>query len=77
MNEITVKLTEKEIELLMYATQAHAAHEKLEALQGRRDKKKTKAHTDRLCEVNSKLYQIILKVHEKEAAEALEYKYAK
>lgn len=63
MKEYVIKLTEQEIELLMYATQAESAHAKLQAASGKRDKEKTKTYTDRLCEVNSKLYQKILKIH--------------
>ena len=63
MKEYTVKLTEREIELLMSATESASAHAKLQAAAGKRDKEKTKTYTDRLCEVNSKLYQKILQIH--------------
>ncbi len=63
MKEYTVKLTEQEIELLMYATEAESAKATIQAAQGKRDKDKTKTYTDRLCAVNSKLYRKILEIH--------------
>ena len=63
MKEYTVKLTEQEIELLMCATEAESAKAKIQAAAGKRDKEKTKAYTDRLCAVNSKLYRKILEIH--------------
>lgn len=63
MKKYSVRLTEEEIELLMSVTEGYSAKAKIEAMQGRRDKEKTKKLTDRLCAVNSKLYQEILKIH--------------
>ena len=63
MKEYTIKLTEQEIELLMSATEAQSATAKIQAAHGIRDKEKTKAYTDRLCAVNSKLYRKILEIH--------------
>ena len=51
----------------MYAIEGYAARAKMQAAMGQRDREKTKDLTDRLCEVNSKFYQIILAEHEKEA----------
>ena len=63
MKEYTVKLTEQEIELLMRATESAIAHAHLQAMQGKRDKEKTKVYTDKLSNVDSKLYRKILKIH--------------
>lgn len=63
MKEYTVKLTEQEIELLMYATESASARAQIQAAQGKRDKEKTEKYTDRLCAVNSKLYRKILEIH--------------
>ena len=63
MKEYTLNFTEHEIELLMRATESASVHAKLQAAAGKRDKEKTKAYTDRLCEINSKLYQKILQIH--------------
>lgn len=65
MKEIKIMLSEREIELLMYATQAYSAHVKLEAASGKRDKDQSKDLTDRLCAINSKLYYRMIEYHNK------------
>lgn len=65
-NEVAVLLTEKEIGLLMYAIEGYAAHRMRLAYEGRSDKTKAKALNDDITKLDSKLYQIILKIHREE-----------
>lgn len=63
MKEYTVKLTEKDVGLLMYAIEGYDAHAQVQARQGKRDKTKTERLHNELVELDSKLYQMILKIH--------------
>ena len=67
MKEYTVKLTEREIEILLHAIEAESAHAKMQAAQGIRDRDKTDRWTSKLCAVSSKLYSRLYEIHSKEA----------
>lgn len=63
MKEYTLKLTESEIDTLMYVLEGYSAKVKIEAYKGLRDKEKAKKLTNECCQLNSKLYREMLKIH--------------
>ena len=69
--EYKINLTEREIGLIMYAIEGYSSHAIRQAAEGKRDRKKTKDLTTRLCEIDSKLYQKILEIHDT----PIEYQY--
>ena len=64
MKEYNVKLTEKEIDLLMYVIEGYSVRVKIEAMQKKCDWDKAKQLTNECCALNSKLYRKMLKIHE-------------
>lgn len=61
--EYTVKLTEHDLELLMYVSEGYAAHARIKAMQGERDKEKVAKVCKEITETTSKLYRKILQIH--------------
>lgn len=66
MKTVAIELTEKELGLLMYVTEGYSAHAQLQAAAGKRDKKKTKDLTDRLCQMNLRLYEKLREIHKED-----------
>ena len=61
--EYTIRLTEHDIGLLMTVAEGYAAHARIKAMQGQRDKEKTAKVCTDITATISKLYRKIQQIH--------------